>query len=262
MEGCKVKKKQIILLVAGIFLSLLLGKLLFNFIHNENLIKKVAKGNYETTDNGIIYTGNIFEPYIAHYNNGNVYYKRGEYERAMSEYQKALKGWPPKYKECKIRINLVLALLNRYDWSGETIVDAEALLEDLKLGRAILLEDGCATDFNDGHDVDAQTLKNDIDKLIEELEQQIQNQQQQENQQQQQGKEGQAGEGEEGDDNKDEGTGESPEPQPSTDPREKEIQDQLDQYRQQSEDERGAALQDAQEYDGGMYFGSWGDKIW
>ena len=54
---------------------------------------------------------NIYQPYIAHYNYGNVLYNNGKYNQAIEEYKRALNLFPPQYKECPIRINLALSIL-------------------------------------------------------------------------------------------------------------------------------------------------------
>lgn len=254
-----MKKRHIILLTVGMVLTLIAGKLIFNFIINESLIKHTSEGGLDWTDHLIIYTGNFFEPYVAHYNNGNVYYGRGEYERAIDEYERALKGWPPKMKECRLRTNLVLAMLNRYDWSGDIVMDADALLLDLKRGRSILLEDGCATDNNDGHDTDAQTLKNDIDRLISELE----NQSFKEGGDSESPQKPMQGELEKAQEVKPtEEPSKEPSPDEANSDREQEIIKQLEEYKEESQKQRDEALEHDMEAYGSSFNFSFDDKIW
>lgn len=105
-------------------------------------------------------------PYVIKYNFGNLAYEKKDYEKAISEYKSALTLFPPKYKECKIRINLSLAILKTIKF-GET-VDIE--LKILQEARNVLTENGCAHDKDsNGHSKEAERLKDDIDRRIKEL---------------------------------------------------------------------------------------------
>lgn len=174
------KPIKIILLVLGVILLVLTGKMCFNYIYNgsENLAYHL--GNYKLNPEPLLFA-NFHEPYVAWYNSGCIDYKMGRYENAQEEFEKALSYRLPEKRECDIRVNLVLSILSQYDWTGNHVVDGNALLQDLYKCREILLADGCATDQNDGHDVEAQRLKNEIDDLIEMLKQQQQQSQEGEN---------------------------------------------------------------------------------
>ena len=137
------------------------------FSINEAFISKYDKNTYEIKLVEKLFLLNISEPYIAHYNYGNVLYKNNEFQQAIEEYQKALSLFPTKYKECKIRINLALAMLTEVDEKNKT---NDQNIEILKDAREVLCEDGCANrDNNNGHSKDAEKLKADIDKLIKKL---------------------------------------------------------------------------------------------
>lgn len=113
----------------------------------------------------------VFQLYIYHYNKGNDAYENGDYESAIEEYETALSYHVPDKKECDIRVNLALAMIAPIDLENlpeSEVADTIALLKE---ARDVLTEDGCAhMDDNDGHDEDAQTLKNEIDEYIEALE--------------------------------------------------------------------------------------------
>lgn len=105
-------------------------------------------------------------PYKIYYNQGNELYENGDFEEAISKYEKALKFFPPKYKECSIRINLALSMLKNMEGSGEK----EDKLKVLYAAKDVLCEDGCANRDNDeGHSTEAERLKKDIEKEIERL---------------------------------------------------------------------------------------------
>ena len=150
---------------------LICGKLAFNYIYNAIVIYR-----YHQNDNSItvkpLLTFNWSEPYIAYYNQGNVYYKDDSFVDAIASYEKALELNPPEKKECSIRINLALAMLGTMaeDYSASENVDTS--LQILKEAREILLEKECATENGDGHSKTAEQLKEEIEALMKQLEQQ------------------------------------------------------------------------------------------
>lgn len=149
-----------------IILLVILIKLMVTFIINEIFIAKYQDGRYNEADAKKLLIMNISQPYIAHYNYGNVLYKNGEYDRAINEYEKALKAFPPEKKECSIRINLALAMLAKIDGNQEK----EEIVKQLQEARQTLCEDGCANKNDDkGHSKKAETLKKDIDNAIKNL---------------------------------------------------------------------------------------------
>ena len=184
---------------AAIFLS-------WRYLTNRYYLSRYAQGEYKVgTEERLVQTINRPEGYIAAYNVGNGYYKTGNYERAEAYFRYALTLDIPEGKECDVRVNLALSLIGQIDFEGlETNDDILYAISILEEAREVLLEEGCATDENDGHDPEAQQLKNEIDKKIEELkekldqdqgdqddqddqqDQQDQNQQDQQNQQNQQ----------------------------------------------------------------------------
>lgn len=110
----------------------------------------------------------LSQTYVKHYNKGNEYFRKAAYEQAISEYEKALKQKLPKEKECLVRINMALSLVTPLD--EKTVEkDPDAAIETLEQARDILLAKECATDDDDGHNDDAQQLKNEIDEYLEQL---------------------------------------------------------------------------------------------
>ncbi len=153
---------------AAIFLS-------WRYLTNRYYLSRYAQGEYKVgTEERLVQTINRPEGYIAAYNVGNGYYKTGNYERAEAYFRYALTLDIPEGKECDVRVNLALSLIGQIDFEGlETNDDILYAISILEEAREVLLEEGCATDENDGHDPEAQQLKNEIDKKIEELKEKL-----------------------------------------------------------------------------------------
>ncbi|MBQ2744076.1 MAG: tetratricopeptide repeat protein [Lachnospiraceae bacterium] len=161
-------KKKIIACVYLIMLIVCI-KLAFSYIYNECLIDKYNDNDYSSDTDPLLFC-NWVQPYLAHYNMGNIHYQNKEYDYAIEEYQTALDLNPSQERECSVRINLALAMIKTLgeDYANEEKL--EASIAKLKEARGILLEDGCATDDGDGHNETAEQLKREIDQLIDELE--------------------------------------------------------------------------------------------
>jgi tetratricopeptide (TPR) repeat protein len=115
---------------------------------------------------------NIPDGYVPLYNLGNAYYKDGDYEQAAAFYYTALEYDPPEIdEECKIRINLALALLHQIDFNDlDTQQKVDRAITHLNGARGVLTEHGCANPEDDkGHSEDAEKLKKDIDEMLEKL---------------------------------------------------------------------------------------------
>lgn len=157
--------KKIVTLLWGLLLCCLVC-LVTNFAANEVFVKNYEAGNYK--ENKLSALG-FTEPYISYYNEGNLYYQKGNYEDAIQAYQTALSRYPTKQRECSIRINLALSMIAPIDssqLSDQELEQAIAILEDAK---NILCEHDCATEDGKGHSKEAQTLKDDIDRFLKEL---------------------------------------------------------------------------------------------
>ena len=158
--------------VAGL---LCLVPLSVNYICNIRFISNYDKGIYKSSDvNQIL---GFTQPYVYHYNNGNVYYNEGDYQGAEDEYRTALGYKPGGEKDCKTRINLALSIVKQIDPESVTAANLDETLERLDDARDILVANGCAhRDDEDGHNKDAQTLKDEIDDFEEQLKQSVQEQ--------------------------------------------------------------------------------------
>lgn len=135
-------------------------------ITNEVIIMLYDKGTYSNILIKNLYILNINEPYIAYYNNGNINYQKKEYDKAIDNYNKALKNNPPEKKVCKIRINTSLAIINNIK-----VTDKELVLEELKKARSYLYENDCAHEQDDnGKSKDAEQLEEEIKELERQVE--------------------------------------------------------------------------------------------
>ncbi len=159
--------------IAGFICLVLLS---VNYICNRQVISNYDKGIYENSDvNEIL---GFTQPYVYHYNQGNIYYNNGDYEGAEEEYRSALKRHPGGDRDCMTRINLALSIVKQVDVENITEDNLDDTLKLLDDARDILVENGCAhRDDEDGHNKDAQTLKDEIDAFEEQLKQTVSDQQ-------------------------------------------------------------------------------------
>lgn len=141
--------------------------LLVSFISNEAMIAHYEKGEYE--ENKLSFLA-FTETYIKHYNQGNLYYKKKEYEKALEEYKKALELNPPYDRECMIRVNMALCMVIPINPEEIDSSNLQEVIQTLEEAQAILTEHGCAAEGDkDGHNADAQQLYEDIEKFKKEL---------------------------------------------------------------------------------------------
>ena len=94
-----------------------------------------------------------------------------DYDSAIACYKEALECHPTEKKECDIRVNLALAMLHKIDFDHiDTEKQKQNAIRTLQAARNVLCEKGCADPYGtDGHDPEAEQLKQDIDKMLEEL---------------------------------------------------------------------------------------------
>lgn len=163
------------LIAAGIAALVVFSLLLTNYVSNERFIDRYEKGIYENSEVTSIL--GFTQPYIYHYNQGNVYYENNDFEGAEEEYRKALESRLPGEYDCKTRINLALSMVTPIEADKVTKENLDETIELLEEAKDILIENGCAhRDDEDGHSEDAQKLKDEIDEFEEQLKQQVQQQ--------------------------------------------------------------------------------------
>jgi hypothetical protein len=174
-----MKKK--LLLILFLVVVLLFAKQSLNYFYNGYVLSKYRQDDFSMNED-LLLTFNCFEPYIVHYNNGNLLYMNSLYLEAVEEYKTSLTfSGIPEDRDCSIRINLALALLGSLGDDYEEPENIAHAIEVLNEARDVLLENGCASDDGEGHSKKAQELKEYIDELIDELEELQQQQQQQQN---------------------------------------------------------------------------------
>lgn len=183
--------------------------------------------------------GFLFLRYIFYYNKGNRLYERFDYVGAIEQYENALDAFPPHFKECSIRVNLALAMIHNMGPDFAAPENVENSIATLMEARDILLEDGCATEEGDGHSEPAQQLKEEIDKLLEQLQQQQSS-------------------SPSNPDNED--TSEEPPANPIPEEEEEDIKEELQENQADAYEERQEGLQFGDEYDSDINFGDYG--IW
>ena len=160
-----------IIIIAYVLVGLVLFKFAFTYGYNEWVISKYEEENYDENFS-LLEVANFNEPYIVYYNNGNVMYKRQDYEEAIKYYETALEKDPPEGKECPVRINLALAKLALLGDDAMAPENLEETIKVLKECLYILSEEECATDDGNGHNNRAQRLYDEIKEMLEQAEQQ------------------------------------------------------------------------------------------
>ena len=229
------------MMLCGLLLLCFGGFMAYRLYANHSFVQAYNEEDYETEREEKLLFLNFPQGYIPHYNLGNAAYRQGDYNQAVARYNSALAQHPTGDKDCQIRINLALSLCNTIDfYSLDSQQKVDNALFVLYKARDVLLENGCATEDGDGHNADAQQLKEDIDRMIEMLKNPDQN-----NSGQDQSN---------NDPNQDDGSGGSG-GNPSD--REKRIQDEL-------EENRKGALEDRRDQQGELdrwsdYIGGGGD---
>lgn len=151
------------------FLIIVLAVIFLNrislHISNYTYDKKYNNENYNiNVSQNFPYS--FFERYKNYYNLGNLNYKLKLYNTALSNFEKSLNSNPSADDECKVRINLVLSLINTLDLEDEK--SKEENIEKLEQGKTILNDNSCLNDEELSEPSD--DLSEDIDELLEELE--------------------------------------------------------------------------------------------
>lgn len=175
-----------IMITIYVLLVLAWGKLLYNHIMLDKYIDKYNAEKYDSNYKTLKIL-NVFEGYVVHYNEGNQYYQKGEYENAIKCYDKALEARPRPVNEegpdCDIRINKVLAMVYNLGDDYDKAENKEASLKVLYECKDILIDKDCAsTDRNiEYHNETSQNLLKEIERLIKKLEEEDEKQNQDNN---------------------------------------------------------------------------------
>ena len=171
----------VFLLAFGLYIGI-------RYLMNRKFVTAYQAGDYQTEQEESLKKLNLVERYLPYYNLGNVAYKEGDYARAIGYYKQALEMDPPKGKECPIRINLALAMIQKIDFNDlSTEKKVQNAIQQLRAARTVLTAHGCAGPVeDDGHSPEAEQLKKDIDDMIDKLENPPDQDQQDQNQDQDQ----------------------------------------------------------------------------
>lgn len=165
-----MKKLFILAITTFVILLIIAIKLISTYAINELFIMKYNDSDYSESIIKPLYWFNFIEPCNVYYNNGNVLYKTNDFNGAIEKYKKALELYPSNEKECKIRINLCLAMLKKINFNNIQEDDVEKILKDLGEAKEVLLEHGCANrDDNNGHNKEAEQLKKEIEEMEKKL---------------------------------------------------------------------------------------------
>ncbi len=159
-----------VLILIYIVLIIVFIKFAGTFILNKYYIAKLDDGDIESANFENFLWLNFEEPYVVYYNLGNKHYEENEFADAIKEYEEALEIENiPEKKECSIRINLALARIGTIKSDYDAKENIEDTLDKLKKAKDVLLEEDCAREDGDGHSIEAQKLKEEIDEIEKEL---------------------------------------------------------------------------------------------
>ena len=171
--------KEVLITISWVIVAFLLAAgalILIRSLVNKVFLVNYRNGTYSESPENLMSPMRFGENYVVPYNLGNVKYQQGDYETAAAYYYRALQSDPPEEeKECKIRINLALALLHNYPFDTmdmENNKEIEEALQVLYTARGVLTETGCADESFEtanGHSEEAEKLKKDIDEMIKKL---------------------------------------------------------------------------------------------
>ena len=170
---------------------------------NSGFLRDYENGRYSLSPENFFLHMVYGEGYVIPFNLGNVECILGDYEKAVTYYQKALRSNPPEIdQECRIRVNLAFTMCHTIDFDTLDYSDEDAVNEaitTLTSARAVLTDHECASmpvGSEDGHFHDADLLKHNQD--------QNQDQNQDDSQSDDQDKNKDQGDGKDQDKNKDE----------------------------------------------------------
>ncbi len=88
---------------------------------------------------------NYAEPYIAHYNEGILRLKNGEYARAEQSFNSAINNNPPVERQCAVYNNLAISIEMQADEYVKSYTYDTAIEYYLR-AKSILTSNGCASD--------------------------------------------------------------------------------------------------------------------
>ena len=190
-EGSRKKKNKtkkrlyvsvftwVAMLLAGLATLLFALFFILGWTLNAYYVSEAKKGIYHPEMESFFTRIPFPDEYVIWYNIGNYYFDKGDYGKAEDAYLRAIECGIPYEKECPVKVNLALSMMwqiDEDDWDEfyecdgpDTITAGARRVEKvLKDAREVLIADGCAHEADEkGHDKTAQTLKDEIDELLE-----------------------------------------------------------------------------------------------
>ena len=161
-----------ITIIIWLVTALILAVLVINYYSNRQFIKNYDSGVYQENELGFL---GFTQPYIGHFNKGNLYFRLRNHTKAKQQYQAALNLKPDDPYDCKIRVNYALAYVEPINVKKITKDNYQDTIKICETAKSILAENKCATEDNKGHYYAAQKLYNEINAFIEELRNQFEN---------------------------------------------------------------------------------------
>jgi len=166
-----LKKKKFLKRVYGLIILLCLSQV-FHHGYNLYVVQRYRQGDYVMSPGMLTMLG-LGDSYVSYYNQGNLLYQQNRNYEALASYQIALDKNPPEGKECSICINTALTYLQIIEelYANEKYTDMN--LRMLYSARNVLMHKGCAGENGEGHSKEAEQLKEEIDRMIAELEERL-----------------------------------------------------------------------------------------
>ncbi len=167
------------MLIAGIATLLCALFFIIGWTANAYYVSEAKKGIYHPEMERFFTRIPFPDEYVIWYNIGNYYFDKGDYDEAEKAYLRAIDCGIPYEKECPVKVNLALSMMwqiDEDDWDefldcegpDDISAGARRVEKVLKDAREGLIADGCAHEADEkGHDKTAQTLKDEIDELLE-----------------------------------------------------------------------------------------------
>ena len=141
--------------------------LAFKYAYNKYVINKFNDGDYDISMKPGMMC-NWVQPYVAHYNAGNIYYQNGNYKEAIEEYKLAKDKETKNNHKCDIRVNMALSMLGTLPEDYASEKNLKNTIEVLTQAKEVLITDGCAKENEAGHDEEATKLREEIDAMLTE----------------------------------------------------------------------------------------------
>jgi tetratricopeptide (TPR) repeat protein len=162
-------KKKIAIAIL-IVMILIIIKLFSNIAINCLFLTKYKLGKFSDFEPKVLGTTTILQSYVAKYNEGNVLYKKGDFEGAIEKYKTALERNILHDNECAIRVNYALSICKTVSVNEKDENSIKSAIEKYKSAVEILEEEECAgKEGEKGHSKEAEQLKADILNEIDRL---------------------------------------------------------------------------------------------